>query len=215
MGFRLAPAANQDTHWRNAGTVAAARTAVWSDTATYADLMRAFRANRVYATEDDELAVAFQVAYVGRTYWMGETVDLGAEEVTVKLKVKVWQVASSDGDPTDKGPYAIDVVSGWDDLGKRRANIGETYIVQSGPTRTIDVPVRAGEYFYLVVSEMNGKDNPLGDGADESDYERGEDVSDGKNHFCAPQKRARSIGCGLCCAYASQAFAKLEDGGGK
>jgi hypothetical protein len=180
MGFRLAPAANQDTHWRNVGTVTAARTAVWSDAATYAELMRAFRANRVYATEDDELAVAFQVAHGGRTYWMGDMVSLGADEATVKLRVKVWQVAGSDGDPTDEGPYAVDVVSDWDGLGKRRASIWDTYIVKSGQTRTIDVPASAGEYFYLVVTEMNGKDNPLGDGADESDNETGEDVSDGK-----------------------------------
>jgi len=58
MGFHISPSANQDTHWRNWGTVTSARTAVWIDDVSFDGLMDGFRANRVYASEDDELAVA-------------------------------------------------------------------------------------------------------------------------------------------------------------
>jgi hypothetical protein len=102
LGFRLSPAANQDTHWKNWGTVTAARTAVWADAASYEDLMKAFKANRVYATEDDEMVVAFQAEYKGKRYWMGETVALESDEDDVDLIVRVWQALGSDGDPTMK-----------------------------------------------------------------------------------------------------------------
>jgi hypothetical protein len=67
MGFHISPSADQDTHGTNWGTVTAARTAVWADEASYSGLMTAFRSNRVYATEDDEM-VAFQVRYLNKVY---------------------------------------------------------------------------------------------------------------------------------------------------
>lgn len=180
MGFHVSPGANHDTHRKNAGTVTAARTAVWADTATYDDLMRGFRANRVYTTEDDELAVSFQVQHGGRTAWMGETVDLNAATANVTLKVKVWQVAGSDGDPTDEGPYTVEVVSDWQGKGGRLASVWETYTTNANGVLTQSIPVNAGEYFYLVITEQNGKDNAEGDGTDEFNNETGEEGADGK-----------------------------------
>lgn len=180
MGFHIAPSANQDTHRRNAGTVTAARTAAWADSATYADLMKAFRANRVYTTEDDELVVSFQVQYQGRDYWMGDTVDLNRQEANVTLKVKVWQAAGHDGDPTDEGPYTVEVVSDWQGKGGRLASVWNTYTTTASGELTRTIPVNAGEYFYLVVTEHNGKDNPFGDGTDEFNNETGEEGADGK-----------------------------------
>ncbi len=65
MGFHISPSASQDTHSENWGTVTAARTAVWGDSVSYDDLMAGSKANRVYASEDDELVGAFQVEYSG------------------------------------------------------------------------------------------------------------------------------------------------------
>src|SRR2546430_7374534 len=79
--------------------------------------MKAFATNRVYASEDDELAVAFQVNFGGKTYWMGESVPLDSEEADVELSVKVWQGIGSDGDPIDEGPYTITVVLDSDGQG--------------------------------------------------------------------------------------------------
>ena len=90
-GLRLAPAANQDTHWRNWGTVTASRTAVWATTPTYEGFVEAVKARRVYATEDDELAVAFQVRYRDAVHWMGESVALTEDETDVELLVRIGQ----------------------------------------------------------------------------------------------------------------------------
>jgi hypothetical protein len=180
MGFHLAPSANQDTHRKNCGTVTAARTAVWATSATLASLSDAITKNRVYATEDDELAVAYRITYEGKTYWMGDTVPLGASEAEVTLKVKVWQVKGADQDPVDEGPYTVDLVSDADGPGPRRASIWQTYTTAADGTLTVKVPVLAGEYDYLVITEQNGQDNPLGDGVDEVNNKTGDDKPDGK-----------------------------------
>lgn len=61
QGFRLAPTANQDNHYLTWGTITRARTAVLADRLTKADILRALKARRVYATEDDNLQVRFNV----------------------------------------------------------------------------------------------------------------------------------------------------------
>ncbi len=48
-------------------------------TPTGAGIADGITANRIFATEDDELAVALQIEHEGETFWMGETVPLGAE----------------------------------------------------------------------------------------------------------------------------------------
>ena len=63
---------------------------MWGDSVSYDDLMAGFKANRVYASEDDELVGAFQVEYSGSKHWMGETVDLSADEDDVDVLVKIW-----------------------------------------------------------------------------------------------------------------------------
>lgn len=180
MGLHVSPAANQDTHWRNWGTVTAARTAVWADERSYAGLMNGFRANRVYATEDDEMAVMFQVEHNGARYWMGETVPLEDDEAEVDLLVKVWQLAGSDGDDTDEGPYTVEVYSDWDGARDRHAAFWDSVAdVPANTLQRITVPVVAGEYLYLVVRERNGKDNPIGDGEDNINNVTGMDGADG------------------------------------
>lgn len=179
-GFHLSPAANQDTHWRNWGTVTAARTAVWVEGITYDDLMDGFRSNRVYATEDDELAVAYQVRFDNRVHWMGESVDLQADEADVEVLVRVWQTPGSDNDPTDEGPYTVDIVSDWDGVDGRRAAEWETWEdVPSATVQTIPLHVVCGEYIYVRVTEQNGQDNGEGEGDDERDNATGAAGSDG------------------------------------
>lgn len=60
-GFRVAPTANQDNHFRNWGTITTARTAVLADRLTKNDILQALKARRVYATEDQNLHVSFTV----------------------------------------------------------------------------------------------------------------------------------------------------------
>lgn len=61
QGFRVAPTANQDNHFRTWGTITAARTAVLADRLTKRDILQALKARRVYATEDQNLQVFFTV----------------------------------------------------------------------------------------------------------------------------------------------------------
>lgn len=181
MGMHLAPGGDQDTHGPNFGTVTAARVAAWADSVSYDDLMKAFRADRVYATEDDELVVAFQVRYLGHTYWMGETVPIQGDEADVEVLVKVWQATGSDGDPVDEGPYTVEVLCDPDGIGGSEATVFRTAPnLPSGATGIIPLQVVRNGYIYLHVTEQEGKDNPLGDGVDEHDNATGADVSDGK-----------------------------------
>ena len=182
LGFHLAPAANQDTHWRNWGTVTAARTAAWADSPTLDALMDAFRVNRAYATEDDELAVAYQVEYKGKTYWMGETVPIDGDEATVDVLVRAWQVEGSDNHPTDEGPYTVEIMSDFDGIGEdtREAARWQTETAEDGVVLRIPLEVVDGEYLYLIVTEQNGKDNPIGDGDDTQINATGKEGKDGK-----------------------------------
>ncbi len=168
MGFHLSPAANQDTHRDNPGTVTAARTGVWVNSLTLADITEGIKANRVFATEDDELAVAMQVRYNNKTYWMGETVPLTAEEQDVRLIVMVSQESGSDGDSSAEGPYVATLYSDSDGVGGAKAAEWETFDIPADTNLLeVDLPVVAGEYFYLEVRELGGTDNPTGQGADE------------------------------------------------
>ncbi|MCI0364797.1 MAG: hypothetical protein L0219_13030 [Phycisphaerales bacterium] len=181
MGFHIAPGGDQDTHGTNWGTVTAARAAVWADSASYQDLMTAFKANRAYATEDDELVVAYQVRHQSTKYWMGELVPLQTSEADIEIIVKVWQAAGSDSDPTDEGPYTINVVSDSDGIGGSEAAIFRTAEnLPSGAEGIIPLRVVRGEYIYLHVLEQGGKDNPIGDGEDEHDNISGAETADGK-----------------------------------
>lgn len=166
LGFHLSPAANQDTHWRNWGTVTAARTGVWASACEYRPLVDAIRANRVFATEDDELAVALQVRQGTAITWMGQIVQLPTQESDVTLIAFVTQGTGSDGDSTDEGPYTVRVWSDPDGIGGQTAAAGPTMIVAGGAAGDLPFSAQAGSYVFLEVVEQNGKDNPVGDGED-------------------------------------------------
>jgi len=179
-GFHISPSANQDTHWKNWGTVTAARTAVWADNVSYDSLMDAFVAGRVYATEDDEMAVVFQVQYQGKKYWMGESVPLNTDEADIEVLVRIWQTKGSDDDGTDEGPYTVSVFSDYDGVENRQASVWTTVSdIPSGELRSIPLQVLAGEYLFIEVKEQNGQDNLIGDGEDIINNETGNGGSDG------------------------------------
>jgi hypothetical protein len=168
MGFHLAPTADQDTHRLNYGTVSAARTAVWAKSRSYADLIEAFKARRVYATEDDEMVVALQVESGGRTYWMGDTVPLEDEQADVTVVVRVWQAPGVTNDALEEGPYEIDVWRDEDGIDNQQAaKMAPTHAANTGEELRFPLHVTRGQYFFLEVRETNGKDNLLGEGDDE------------------------------------------------
>ncbi|MCH7720670.1 MAG: CehA/McbA family metallohydrolase [Planctomycetes bacterium] len=165
MGFHLSPAGSQDTHRVNPGTVTAARTGVWVDALSLDGITEGFKANRTFATEDDELAVSLRVEYGGKTYWMGGNVPLTTEEADVTLLVDIHQLSTTN-DPTDEGPYTVILFSDSDGVGGKKAAEWDTFDARAGETTRIEVPVVVGEYIFLEIVEQNGKDNPVGDGED-------------------------------------------------
>jgi hypothetical protein len=60
-GFRLAPTGDQDNHYFTWGTITNVRTAVIAPNLTRNDVLSAMRARHVYATEDPNLEIVFQV----------------------------------------------------------------------------------------------------------------------------------------------------------
>lgn len=176
LGLHVSPAANQDTHRKNWGTVTSARTVVWADSFDYSNLISAIQANRVYATEDDELVVVFQVEHMGQKHWMGSTIPLSSEEADVEIVVRVWQENS-----VDEGPYLVTIISDSDGIGGRRAAPwGDSIEVPANVLTRIPVSVVAGEYLYLEITELGGSDNVVGDGDDEFNNDTGDFGSDGK-----------------------------------
>ncbi|MCZ6652072.1 MAG: CehA/McbA family metallohydrolase [Planctomycetota bacterium] len=176
MGFHISPVANQDTHGKNPGAVTAARTGVWASELSYGKLIEGIKANRVFATEDDELAVSLRVSHGGQVYWMGETVPLGAEERDVTISVTIHQLEAN-GDPTDEGPYTVTVFSDADGIGGKKAAEWDTFPATVGTTE-FQIPVVAGEYIFIQVTEEGGKDNPIGDGEDDELPEGRDDLND-------------------------------------
>lgn len=170
LGFHLSPAANQDTHGKNPGAVTAARTGVWAASRTYEDILAGLRASRVFATEDDELAVALQVRVGEEVFWMGSVAPIPREEADVELIVTIQQQGSQD--ETGEGPYEVIVYSDADGYGGQTAAEWDTFQAEAGTT-TFTVPVVGGEYLFLEVLETGGKDNPIGDGED-TELPRGE-----------------------------------------
>jgi hypothetical protein len=147
----------------------------------YASLMDAIRKNRVYATEDDELAVAFQVNFAGKNYWMGETVPIPSERVDVEVTVFIAQAEGSDGDDVDEGKYTVTVFSDSDGIGRHEASVwSQIEDVPSGAPFKFPLEILADEYIYLRITEQGGKDNPVGDGVDEVNNETGAHGADGK-----------------------------------
>lgn len=180
MGFHISPTANQDTHWKNWGTVTSARTAVWTKQKKYDSLINALKENRVYATEDDELAVVFQVEYEGKRRWMGEIVQLEDDSETVDIILKAWQVEGTDGDEQEEGPYTFIIKKDSDGIGGREATPWMTITdVGSAAFKRIPMEVKRGDYIYVEVTEENGQDHLIGQGPDENNNETGENGADG------------------------------------
>jgi len=110
-GWRLGPTFGSDTHDCRWGEDTAARTGVWLDSLTESAIMSALRSGRVFASEDQNLAIGWQCdgAFMGDEldttvgascrlfYWDGE-----GEEATVSLHdvsglaIEGWFLSSGD-----------------------------------------------------------------------------------------------------------------------
>ena len=164
MGFRLAPIGDHDNHRANWGRHTAARTGVWAEELTPEGFAGAFRARRVFATEDNEMAVVYKAG----DHWMGEvlTAPPGGEDRT--FTVRVEQMADTDTDEVqEEGPYIVEMFG--DEDGPGGAEAGRVRLVQGGVERSslsvgqgesveFTRRVEPGGYYYLHVRETNSED---------------------------------------------------------
>jgi hypothetical protein len=90
QGFHISPTAGHDNHYETWGDATDARTGVYADGLTAAQLLDAFRQNRTFATEDKDLKLEFSIN--GQP--MGSVLQLPAD---TDLVIKVNVADPSDG----------------------------------------------------------------------------------------------------------------------
>ncbi|MGH9949045.1 MAG: hypothetical protein ACRD6X_17885, partial [Pyrinomonadaceae bacterium] len=164
MGFRLAPVGDHDNHRSNWGRHTAARTGVWSNGLSPAEFVEAYKERRVFATEDNEMSVAF----LTENKWMGSVIRVPNAGEVRTFKVFVDQGADTDsGEIQNEGPYLVELIvdDGPGGPAARVRNIvsnGQSVgsiFVQTGEAVEFTYRVRPGTYCYIHVTEMGGKDS--------------------------------------------------------
>ncbi len=99
-GFRLAPSADQDNHYRTWGTLSDARTGVLTTGRSLEDLVNGIRARRLYASTDKNLRIH---------YWVNDAImgsEVSASTRTLNIKYDIH-----DDDET-QAPYKVVLVYG-------------------------------------------------------------------------------------------------------
>jgi hypothetical protein len=164
MGFRVAPIGDHDNHRPNWGRHTAARTGVWATDMSPQGFVEAYRARRVFATEDNEMSVVFMTG----NDWMGSVVQVPAAGAERTFTVRVDQMRDTDtGSVQNEGPYIVELFGDEDGPGGALADrvqitfngqLRTSIQAQQGQTVQFSRRVRPGTYYYLHVREMNGRD---------------------------------------------------------
>lgn len=133
--WHLAPSANENTHNGNWNAGSGVRTVVLAESLTEADLLEALRAHRVYATEDRDLHLYYDLD--GNI--LGSVISRAlAPEITVLA----W-------DPTDPAIGTVEVVTeGGRVLARETAGENDVYLT---------LPVSGGfRYYFLRITQPDG-----------------------------------------------------------
>ena len=83
-GFKVAPTAGQDNHYRTWGTITRARTGVWAEALNRKGILSALKQRRVFASEDENLEVKLQA----NDHWMGEVIS-AAGPMNLKFSIEL------------------------------------------------------------------------------------------------------------------------------
>jgi len=100
QGFHLSPSAGDDEHWKFWGRKTPARTGIIAPELTEASIFDAIRQNRVFATEDSDLALDLICNGVP----MGGNLAIDAQQ-DIECRLEV-------ADPSDRTGYSVTVFSG-------------------------------------------------------------------------------------------------------
>lgn len=123
QGFHISPSVGHDNHFATWGDATTARMGVFASELTQAALFGAMRANRTFASEDDDLSIEFLI----NNEPMGSTIDV-AEGQTLNIILRVE-------DPTEPDTsYVVDLIYG--DVEQQDRNSLEKWVAADGLTET-------------------------------------------------------------------------------
>jgi hypothetical protein len=164
MGFRMAPIGDHDSHRKNWGRHSAARTGVWADGLTPEQFVEAYRERRVFATEDNEMSIAFMTG----SNWMGSEVTVPAAGEVRTFRVMINQIADTDtGQVQNEGPYVIELFSDENGVGgavAKRVPVTfngqsvNSFLAPQGAVVEFTYRVQPVVYCFIHVKETNGLD---------------------------------------------------------
>ena len=143
MGWHVAPTNNQDNHKGNWGDSNTCRDVILTDDFSEIGLYRALDARRVYATEDQNLRIFYELIANGETYKLGDIAPIEEDEqpetVTIKLHIE-------DPDRNDKIASVEIIGEGGKTLKRVEVN-AERY------EALLELPNTDGYYYVKVVEE--------------------------------------------------------------
>ena len=132
-GWHVAPTNNQNNHRGSWGDASAARTVVLAESLTEERLFDAMRNYRVYATEDSDLTVLYELSGNGMGAILSGPVD-------PEISVSLW-------DPTDTGVCKVQVIADGNTVATFQAAYGEPALC-SAP--------KGCSYYYLYIEQADG-----------------------------------------------------------
>jgi hypothetical protein len=146
LGFRLAPTADQDNHYKTWGTITDARTAVIAPELSKEALLAALRARHVYATEDKNLRLIFRV----NDHLLGDVLAPPSPgELAIAFDIK-------DDDEPDAN-YKIEIFSGI--VGKDPAVSIDIVKAEGNGSGTIeDIHYQGGRQYFFFKVTQTGED---------------------------------------------------------
>jgi hypothetical protein len=141
LGYHVAPVAEQDNHVTTYGRVNQLRTAVIAPSLTQANIRNAYRDRRVYATNDHNLKVNYEID----SYLMGDIIS-SSSPFTIKVK-------TSDSTPGDT-IKRIEIRYGIP--GSNAAPTTLSYVDSDSLIKIVSQPAGTTYYYYAFITEADG-----------------------------------------------------------
>ena len=146
MGWHVAPTNNQDNHKGGWGDSNTCRDVILTDDFSEIGLYRALDARRVYATEDQNLRISYELLANGETYKLGDIASISEENQPAKVTVKV---DIQEPDRTDK-------ISSVEIIGEGAKTLKKIEVNDTAYKGEIELDNTDG-YYYVKVVEADGQ----------------------------------------------------------
>ncbi len=137
QGWHVAPTCSQNSHFGAWGSESDCRTAVYAPALTEEGLRQGIQARRVYATEDRDLVLDFEI----HGHKMGSRVS--------RLSLGSWtRLTATLLDPTDEAIGIVEVISGGECFASQRLDASQG-------TLTFELPTDR-DHYYLRITQPDG-----------------------------------------------------------